>query len=111
MRTLVMGDIHGAYKAMAQCLDRANFDPSGDTLIQLGDVTDGYPDVYECVEELLKIPHLISLKGNHDDWFDEFCKTDFHPYFWTYGGKGTLVSNMPARTGPIGRLERAIKHH
>jgi serine/threonine protein phosphatase 1 len=46
------------------------------------------------VEELLKIPHLFPLKGNHDDWFDEFCKTDFHPYFWTYGGKVTLISYL-----------------
>jgi serine/threonine protein phosphatase 1 len=82
-----MGDIHGAYKAMIQCLDRSNFDPSGDMLIQLGDVTDGYPEVFECVGELLKIPHLVPLKGNHDDWFDEFCKTDFHPYFWTMVAK------------------------
>lgn len=94
MRTLVMGDIHGAYKALMQCLERARFDPAGDTLIQLGDVTDGYPQVYECVEALLKVPHLIALKGNHDDWFDEFCKTDFQPYFWTYGGKGTLISYL-----------------
>jgi serine/threonine protein phosphatase 1 len=89
-----MGDIHGAYKAMVQCLERSGFDTASDLLIQLGDVTDGYPEVYKCVEALLKIPNLIPLKGNHDDWFDEFCKTDFHPYFWTYGGKGTLVSYL-----------------
>lgn len=89
-----MGDIHGAYKAMVQCLERAKFDRAHDTLIQLGDVTDGYPQLYECVEELLSIPQLIALKGNHDDWFDEFCKSDFHPCFWRYGGKGTLTSYL-----------------
>lgn len=94
MRKLVMGDIHGAFKAMKQCLEKAEFDYENDLLIQLGDVVDRYPDSFECVEELLKIKHLVAIKGNHDDWFDEFIKTDFHPYFWNQGGKGTLSSYL-----------------
>nr|WP_067063134.1 metallophosphoesterase [Mucilaginibacter sp. L294] len=94
MRNLIMGDVHGAFKAMEQCLERSNFDYENDTLIQVGDVTDGYPQVYECVEELLKVKNLIPLKGNHDAWFSEFIKTDLHPYYWTYGGKGTLISYL-----------------
>ena len=89
-----MGDIHGAYRAMVQCLERSGFDYQNDRLIQLGDVTDGYTQVYECVEELLQIKHLVALKGNHDDWFTEFIDTDFHPYFWNYGAKGTLISYL-----------------
>jgi serine/threonine protein phosphatase 1 len=41
MRTFVMGDIHGAHKALKQCLERAAFDRGKDVLIQLGDVADG----------------------------------------------------------------------
>lgn len=93
-KTFVIGDIHGAYKALEQCLERSGFDYENDRLIQLGDIVDGYPDAFECVEELLKIKNLISIKGNHDQWFDEFIKTDFHPYYWTYGGKGTLISYL-----------------
>jgi len=89
-----MGDIHGAFKALTQCLDRSGFDYENDILISLGDITDGYPEVYECVEELLKIKNHIPIKGNHDDWFMEFLNTDFHPYYWTYGGKGTLISYL-----------------
>lgn len=94
MRKLVMGDIHGAYKALKQCLNRAGFDYENDILIQLGDVVDRYPESFECVEELLKIKQLIALRGNHDDWFDDFAKTDFHPYFWNHGGKATLSSYL-----------------
>jgi serine/threonine protein phosphatase 1 len=94
MKEFVVGDIHGAYKALEQCLKRSGFDYENDVLIQLGDIVDGYPDAFECVEELLKIKNLISIKGNHDQWFDEFIKTDFHPYYWTYGGKGTLISYL-----------------
>lgn len=91
---MVMGDVHGAYKALDQCLKRSGFNYENDILVQLGDVTDGYPEVYECVEELLKIKQRITLKGNHDVWFDEFIKTGFHPFYWTYGGKGTLISYL-----------------
>jgi serine/threonine protein phosphatase 1 len=98
-----MGDIHGAYKALKQCLDRSEFDYENDLLIQLGDVVDRYPQSFECVEELLKVKHLIALKGNHDDWFDEFAKTDFHPYFWRYGGEATLSSYLD-HAGKSGRF-------
>jgi serine/threonine protein phosphatase 1 len=89
-----MGDIHGAYKALRQCLERSSFNYDNDWLIQLGDIVDGYPEVYECVEELLKLKKLVPIKGNHDDWFHSFIETDFHPSSWTYGGKGTLLSYL-----------------
>lgn len=94
MRTFVMGDIHGAYKALQQCLERADFDTQQDTLIQLGDIVDGYPEVYECVDTLLKIKNKVLIKGNHDDWFKTFYETDYHPGGWRYGGKGTLLSYL-----------------
>lgn len=94
MKTFVMGDIHGAYRALLQCLQRAGFDNEKDILIQLGDVTDGYGHVFECVETLLSIKHLIPLMGNHDDWLGSFIKTDFHPQYWNYGGKATLLSYL-----------------
>jgi len=92
MRTIITGDIHGAYKALKQCLERSGFDKENDFLIQLGDVCDGFNEVYECVEELLSIKNLIPIKGNHDDWFKFFLQTGHHPDYWSQGGKGTLVS-------------------
>lgn len=61
-----------------------------DRLIQLGDITDRHGQVYECVEELLKINNLIALRGNHDDWFDDFCQTGYHPADWMHGGLETI---------------------
>ena len=92
MRTFVMGDIHGAYKAFMQCMERSGFDYEKDRLIQLGDIADGYEEVYECVEELLKIRNLVAIKGNHDDWFNEFIRTGYHPRHWTNGAEATLRS-------------------
>lgn len=92
MRRFVMGDIHGAYPALVQCLTRSGFNYEADLLIQLGDIVDGYDESYCCVEELLKINNLICIKGNHDVWFLEFIQTGQHPKFWGHGGEATLLS-------------------
>lgn len=92
VRTFVMGDIHGAHKALVQCLERSGFDKENDTLIQLGDIADGWSEVYECVDELLTIKNLIAIKGNHDDWFNEWAIKGSHPVSWAQGGEETLIS-------------------
>ena len=94
MRTFVMGDIHGSHKAMLQCFDRSGFDFSEDRLIQLGDVVDGQPDVFECVETLLELDRLIAIKGNHEVWFADFIETDFHPAYFSHGGLLMAISYM-----------------
>ena len=65
-KTFVMGDIHGAYRALRQCLERSEFDFQTDRLICLGDVCDGWPDTKMCIDELLKIQNLTYVLGNHD---------------------------------------------
>lgn len=87
-----MGDIHGAYKALLQCLERSGFNKEEDVLISLGDIVDGWSEVYECVEELLTIKNLIAIRGNHDDWFRQWLKEGQHPCSWLQGGEGTLKS-------------------
>lgn len=88
-----MGDVHGAQRAMAQVLERAKFDSATDRLIFLGDVCDGWPETRACVDALLRIPHLVHLIGNHDEWFLEWA-TGRHPgNVWvTQGGSATLGS-------------------
>lgn len=98
-RAFVMGDIHGHIIGLRQCLERSGFDYEKDLLIQLGDIVDRNEGVYECVEELLKIKHLIAIKGNHDQWFDEFIKTDFHPWLWNHGGEKTIHSYLKHSKG------------
>ena len=94
MRTFVMGDIHGNHRALVQCLEKSEFDKKKDRLIQLGDVVDGGPDSFACVEELLSIKHLIAIRGNHDDWFREFIETGYHSCEWDFGGKATAISYL-----------------
>ena len=94
MKTFAIGDIHGNYKALMQCLQRANVDYENDTVIQLGDVVDGHCDSFEVVEELLKIKNLITIKGNHDDWFFNWLNTGIHHYHWGQGALATGKSYL-----------------
>lgn len=92
-RKFVLGDVHGAWRALKQCLDRANFDYLEDELICLGDVCDGWPETRQCVEELLKVRNLIYVLGNHDTWFVKWLQTREVPDIWyMQGGKETIAS-------------------
>jgi serine/threonine protein phosphatase 1 len=93
MRTFVIGDIHGAYRALKQVLERANFDYDNDTLISLGDVSDGWTEVAECFEELLKIKNLKFVRGNHDQWLKDWFVRGDQPDVWRLqGGQNTILS-------------------
>jgi len=93
MKTFVIGDIHGAYKALRQCLERCDFDYHHDRLIVLGDICDGYPQVHLCIDELLKIKHCSYIVGNHDLWALDWALRGSKPEIWTsQGGTGTINS-------------------
>jgi serine/threonine protein phosphatase 1 len=110
MKTFVVGDIHGAYKALRQCLERSGFDYAQDRLIALGDVCDGYPEVHLCIDELLKIKHQDYILGNHDLWVLDWALEGNKPEVWTsQGGKGTLASykDQPMPEAHINFLKKA----
>lgn len=113
MRHFVIGDIHGAFKALKQCLERSSFDYQNDYLICLGDVCDGWPQTRECIEELLKIKNLIFILGNHDYWTLQWAKNDeLNPSWLTHGGENTMRSydqGMPE--SHIKLLEEAPLYH
>lgn len=92
-RTFVLGDIHGAYRALLQCLERSNFDSASDTLIFLGDVCDGWSETKQCVDKLMQIPNLIHLLGNHDFWFHNWLSYGEAEDIWlNQGGRATVES-------------------
>lgn len=92
-RTFVMGDVHGAHKALVQVLERAGFDRTSDTLIFLGDVADGWPETRACIDELLTIKHLVALLGNHDEWFQKWVEDHVAEPAWVQqGGAATILS-------------------
>ena len=94
MRTFVLGDSHGAYRAFLQVMERSGFDYENDKLICLGDVADGWTEVPELIEELLKIKNLVWVQGNHDQWLKHWLKDEKKiPDVWSeQGGLNTLLA-------------------
>lgn len=91
MKTFVIGDIHGAHKALVQCLERSGFDKENDLLITLGDIVDGWSEVIEVVDELLTITNRIDIRGNHDQWFMDWYLTGVAKHQWlSQGGQVTF---------------------
>lgn len=92
-RTFVLGDIHGAHRALKQCLERSSFDRKNDRLICLGDVADGWPQTKEAIDELLTIPNLVYVMGNHDVWAMQWMETREAEEIWLdQGGRATCNS-------------------
>lgn len=91
MRTLVLGDIHGAYKALRQCFERSSFDPDNDRLIFIGDAVDGWSGSPDCVEALRRVANLIYILGNHDVWLLDWFLYEETPELWlSQGGRATI---------------------
>ncbi|KUG09587.1 metallophosphoesterase [Solirubrum puertoriconensis] len=110
METYVLGDIHGAYRALVQVLERSPFRPGVDRLIHLGDVADGWPETPACVELLLSIPNSIWLQGNHDAWAAEWLASGASPdevnmSWFLQGGKATYDAYLQGPT------ERPQQHY
>jgi len=93
LKTFAIGDIHGAYKALRQCFERSKFDYKKDRLIVMGDVCDGYLDVKQCIDELLKVKYCDFVIGNHDMWVLDWALRGDKPEIWTsQGGDRTMAS-------------------
>jgi serine/threonine protein phosphatase 1 len=94
-RTLVIGDIHGAYLALQQVLKRADINEN-DTLIFLGDYVDGWSQSFEVIDYLIQLNnqhHCIFIKGNHDAWCEEWLETGNTNEAWLFhGGIATIES-------------------
>lgn len=88
-----MGDVHGSAKGLTQCLERSGFNPQHDTLIQLGDVSDGWPETAEAVDILLSLPNKLCIRGNHDAWTYDWLAYSVASSLWVQqGGEATRQS-------------------
>ena len=99
-----MADIHGAYRAMMECFEKIDFNYKEDKLICLGDVCDGWPEVNESINELLKINNLVYILGNHDDWALKWFINGDAPDIWLKQG-GSSTVNSYSKEVPYEHIE------
>lgn len=69
-RTIVVGDIHGCFDELQELLCKAQFDPSRDRFISLGDIVDRGPKVRQVVDFVYSLdrPDARSMVlGNHEE--------------------------------------------
>ena len=61
----VMSDIHGNMRRFRSVMEQINLQPE-DTLYVLGDVIDRFPYGIEILQELMAMPNVKMLLGNHE---------------------------------------------
>lgn len=110
-RSLVLGDVHGAHRALVQVLERSCFDRQCDRLIFLGDVADGWPDTRACIDELLGIPNFVGMIGNHDAWFLEWLDGESARFEWTSQGGMATLDSYGARAARYGASRPIPSEH
>ncbi len=103
-RTLVIGDIHGALKALEQVVERANVS-ANDTLIFLGDYVDGWSDAPNVINYLIQLKtthNCIFIKGNHDELCLKWLtKQQHNPQWLIHGGQTTVDAYSSIEKGII----------
>ena len=103
-RTLVIGDVHGALKALKQVLKRANV-TQNDTLIFVGDYVDGWSDAANTIRFLIELKtthNCIFIRGNHDELFLNWLLKETHnPQWLIHGGQTTIDSYSQLSKGEI----------
>ncbi|WP_026452102.1 metallophosphoesterase family protein [Aequorivita capsosiphonis] len=95
MKTVVIGDIHGGYKALKQLMERANL-PSGTKYIFVGDYVDGWSESAEVISYLINFSQendCVFLRGNHDELLYNYLKSgESNPMWLRQGGASSVES-------------------
>ena len=94
-RTLIIGDTHGALRALKQLFERAKVSKN-DTLIFLGDYVDGWSESAQLIEYLIKLDtqqNCIFIRGNHDIWCENWLRTGDVDESWLFNGGLTTLDS------------------
>ena len=98
-RTLIITDIHGCYDECLELLHKMEFDEEADTLINLGDIIDRGPKIYETFVFLRDLQErmgerCIMIRGNHEQMMlDTMAEGGRSRDLWYYNsGEKTVYS-------------------
>lgn len=94
-RTFVIGDMHGALRAVKQVIERIQLQPE-DSLIFLGDYVDGWSESAQLIDYMLALQQerpCVFIKGNHDAWCESWLMGETPDPVWlANGGQETVNS-------------------
>lgn len=94
-RKFVIGDIHGGYLALKQLINKLEI-REDDQFIFLGDYVDGWSQSATVIDFLMQFAqqnHCIFIKGNHDQWCEDWLRTGAQNLHWEVnGGRSTQLS-------------------
>lgn len=95
MRTVVIGDIHGGFKALEQLIKRADL-PLDTKYIFVGDYVDGWSESAEVISYLINLSQendCIFLRGNHDELLYKYLRSgESNPMWLGQGGASSVKS-------------------
>ena len=108
MRTLAVGDVHGASRALDALLAAVELAPA-DRLVVLGDYVDRGPDTRGVLDRLIALraakPDTVFLRGNHELMMTR-ARTDRSEYrMWCSVGGAQALASYGKAPGVAGRLE------
>lgn len=99
-RTLVIGDIHGADRALQQVLEQVG-PTENDTLIFLGDYVDGWSQSKQVIDRLISLDekyNCIFIRGNHDTWCEAWLESGSLLDKWLFHGGALTVQSYAGIT-------------
>jgi serine/threonine protein phosphatase 1 len=105
-RTYVLGDLHGASKALNEVLRKINFDYEEDELIFLGDLADGWGEFDKCLSTFKKIRNFTPIIGNHDLYLMHFLETETPKSEWIPRGGATTIKTIEKNPDVINDLHQ-----
>ncbi|WP_179134489.1 metallophosphoesterase family protein [Oceanobacillus timonensis] len=106
-RILAISDVHGCYQELVQLLQLNDYNPKEDQLILLGDYIDRGPEPKRTVAYMKELVEegAIALRGNHDQMFLDFIRSedaDKEQLYLMNGGMTTLESYVGKEHFPKG---------
>ncbi len=95
MKTVVIGDIHGGFRALEQLLQRAQTKEET-KYIFVGDYVDGWSESAEVIAFLLRFlqqHECVFIRGNHDELLHRYLKSgESNPLWLSQGGESSVES-------------------
>lgn len=114
MRTLAIGDIHGASSALDALLAAVK-PTSADTLVFLGDYVDRGPDTRGVLDRLLALrsgfPTAVFLRGNHELMMTRARRDRGELRMWLSVGGAQALASYGRAPGLTGRLDDVPAEH